>query len=172
MSFPTQERSEHLSGCWQICSQSGPCCYLLWLILHLQICSSPLGLLSPQLLIAVCICVSACPVICLRVYMCPCTRLLSVAHVGGEDWPANGFSDVVRGFYLIFGPRKKERVTSWWMVNLNFQFIQKEKRGGGYEPSDETNLFPLGRAWFKLNITFSVKLVWRSLSFFFFWCLV
>ena len=78
------------------------------------------------------------------------------------------FSDVVRGFYLIFGPRKKERVTSWWMVNLNFQFIQKEKRGGGYEPSDETNLFPLGRAWFKLNITFSVKLVWRSLSFFFF----
>lgn len=38
--------------------------------------------------------------------------------------------------------------------------IHTEGEGGGeYEPSDETNLFPLGRAGFKLNITFGVKLV-------------
>lgn len=148
------------------CYQSRPCCYLLWLILHLQTCSSPLGLPTRSADGRVCLC--ACMSVCESVCVCALVPVFSVVHVGGEGWLANGLSDVVRGFYLIFGPREKERVTSWWMVNLNFQFIQKEKRGGGYEPSGETNLFPLGRAWFKLNITFSVKLVWRSLSLFFF----
>lgn len=146
MSSLTYACSELLSGCWQISCQSRPCCYVLWLILHLQICKNQSrwrGSRSQCLWIAVCICVSRCECTSLCTW-CALVLVFSLlcTYVGWEDWPAHGFSDVVPGFHLIFGPRRKECVTSWFMVNLNFQFVWKEK--------GEEELSPVMRLTFSL----------------------
>lgn len=100
---------------------------------------------------------------CLCVRMCPCSCHLSVVHVGWGVWPSQCILRCGPRLSFDFWTRKKRMCHIMINGQSEFSIHMKGERGGGYEPSDETNLFPLGRAWFKLNITFSVKLVWRLL---------
>lgn len=107
------------------------------------------ALRSQRLLIAVCVCVSlasGCPVISVSV----CVRALVLVfsplchRLGGLASQC-----LLRcGLRLSFDFWTRKKRMCHIMINgqSEFSIHMKGEGGGGYEPSDETNLFPLGRA--------------------------